>query len=148
MIVPVWLSHNNSPKKETLVYAILDNQSDTTFILKKIADEQGLPSTDVQLLLSTMLAENQLINSNKIMGLSVRGFVDNEKIGIPSASTREIMPAHRDHIPTPNTAKNWPYLHKLAEKIPPLQEREIALLIGFNVPKVLETNRRDSIKHF
>ena len=31
MVVPVWLSHKD---KETLVYAILDNQSDKSLILK------------------------------------------------------------------------------------------------------------------
>ncbi len=35
MVVPVWLSHKDVPSKETLVYAILDNQSDTSFILEK-----------------------------------------------------------------------------------------------------------------
>ncbi|KAL6463232.1 hypothetical protein MHYP_G00276230 [Metynnis hypsauchen] len=32
MIVPVWVSSKNSPNSEKLVYALLDTQSDTTFI--------------------------------------------------------------------------------------------------------------------
>ena len=72
MIVPVWLSHTDSPEVETLLYAILDNQSNTSFILKQTANRLKLPSADVTLSLSTMLAADQLINSNKITGLSVR----------------------------------------------------------------------------
>ena len=32
MIVPVWLHHKDSPDKEVLVYALLDDASDSTFI--------------------------------------------------------------------------------------------------------------------
>jgi hypothetical protein len=32
MIVPVWMHHNDNPETEKLVYALLDDQSDTTFI--------------------------------------------------------------------------------------------------------------------
>ena len=138
MIVPVWLSHTDSPEVETLLYAILDNQSDTSFILKQTANRLKLPSADVTLSLSTMLAADQLINSSKITGLSVRGFSSQQKIPIPSTFTRDIMPAHRDHIPTPDTARKWSHLQVIASDIAPLQECDIALLIGFNVPKALE----------
>ena len=39
MIVPVWLSSSKRPEAEVLVYAILDTQSDSTFILKETCDE-------------------------------------------------------------------------------------------------------------
>ena len=32
MIVPVWLHHESNPEAEVLIYALLDDQSDTTFI--------------------------------------------------------------------------------------------------------------------
>ena len=84
MIVPVWLSHEENPHKKRLVYAILDNQSDKSFILDKTAEDMNLHSTDVPLLMSTMLAENQLIQSSKIYGLSVRGFNNHKKIKLPA----------------------------------------------------------------
>ena len=40
----------------------------------------NLPSTDVPILMSTMLAENQLIQSSKIYGLTVKGFNNSKKI--------------------------------------------------------------------
>ena len=67
MIVPVWLSHEENPHKESLVYAILDNQSDKSFILDKTAEEMNLPSIDVPLFMSTMLAENQLFKVARYM---------------------------------------------------------------------------------
>ena len=138
MIVPVWLSHEENPHKESLVYAILDNQSDKSFILDKTAEEMNLPSIDVPLFMSTMLAENQLIQSSKIYGLSVRGFNNSKKIRLPALFTRDIMPASRSHIPSPETTRKWPHLQKLEKEIPELQNCTIALLLGTNVYKVLE----------
>ena len=37
-ILPVYVSTAANPEEEVLVYALLDTQSDTTFILKDIAD--------------------------------------------------------------------------------------------------------------
>ena len=59
MIVPVWMSHDSKPG-ESLVYAMLDTQSGTTFLLKKTADDLNLPSTETTLELSTMTSENEV----------------------------------------------------------------------------------------
>lgn len=37
-IIPVWVSSTSEPEHEVLVYALLDTQSDTTFILKETAE--------------------------------------------------------------------------------------------------------------
>ena len=134
MIVPAWLSYKDRPHKETLVYAILDNQSDKSFLLKKTADELSFPFIETHLWISTMLAENQLIESTKITGLSVRGFRSGESVNLPEMFTRKSMPANRDHVPT----RRWSHLKKLEAEIPPLLDCEIALLLGTNVPNVLD----------
>lgn len=74
MIVPVYVSHRDKPDQERLVYALLDTQSDTTFILEDTYRELGLSGTTVKLLLSTMYAENQVVESHKVRDLQVRGF--------------------------------------------------------------------------
>lgn len=38
-IIPVWVSSTKQPDQEVLVYALLDTQSDTTFILDEVAQE-------------------------------------------------------------------------------------------------------------
>ena len=136
--MPVWLSHKDRPHKETLVYAILDNQSDKSFLLKKTADELSFPFIETHLWLSTMLAENQLVESTKITGLSVWGFRSGESVNLPEIFTREIMPANRDHVPTSEMTRRWSHLKKLEAEIPPLLDCDIALLLGTNVPNVLD----------
>ena len=56
---------------------------------------------------------------------------------LPDTYTRNIMPANRAHIPTPEVARLWPHLEHQANLIPPLQDCEVGLLIGHNCIKAL-----------
>ena len=137
MIVPVYVSHNDHPDIERLVYALLDTQSDTSFILEKTCKAIGIKGNQVQLSLSTMHAQDKVIRSQKVKGLSVRGIDSHIKIPIPVAFTRDLMPANRGHIPTPDIAKLWPHLEGIAKHLSPLRDCEIGLLIGYNCPRAL-----------
>ena len=65
MIVPVWLSHRNNSSNKRLVYALLDDQSDTTFITDTTLNHLGVSGPETNLLLLTMHATNELIKSRK-----------------------------------------------------------------------------------
>ena len=65
MIVPVWLSASSRPDKELLVSAILDTQSDATFILKETCDKLGAKTELTKLWLSTITSQELLVNSKK-----------------------------------------------------------------------------------
>ena len=54
LVVPVWLPVSSKPNKELLVYAILDTQSNATFILKETCDELGTETEPTKLRLSTI----------------------------------------------------------------------------------------------
>ncbi|XP_052071218.1 uncharacterized protein LOC127709652 [Mytilus californianus] len=137
MIVPVYVSHSDDPENERLVYALLDTQSDTTFVLDETRRALGLSGTDVKLSLSTMHAENHIVDSRKIKGLMVRGFDSEVKIPLPNVFTRDIMPANRSHIPTAEMTRRWSYLEHLAGKLMPVRDCEFGLLIGYNCPRAL-----------
>ena len=135
MIVPVWLSHE-SCDKDKLVYALLDTQSDTSFILTKTKETMGIKGTEVNLLLSTMTKANERIASEKVTGLQVKSFNDSTKIiSLPPTFTRDIMPADRYHIPTPDMARSFRHMIRIADMIAPLQDVEIGLLIGYDCAK-------------
>ena len=137
MILPVYLSHEGAPESERLAYALLDSQSDTSFILEDTCNSMGLNGTEVDLMLSTMHAENKRVKSSKIKCLSVRGFNSSTKIQLPVMYSRQIMPANRLHIPTPEIARRLPHLQPLADELLPLQNCEIGLLIGYNCAREL-----------
>ncbi|XP_013394628.1 uncharacterized protein LOC106162063 [Lingula anatina] len=136
MIVPVWLSHTSEPEKECLVYALLDTQSDTTFVSDSVVKDLDMTGTPTNLRLSTMTT-SATIKTNRMTGLQIRGYRNDEKIMLPVTYTRKSIPANRDHIPTYDTARKWPYLSGMADSLPPLLDVDIGLLVGYNCPKAL-----------
>ncbi|VDI08599.1 Hypothetical predicted protein [Mytilus galloprovincialis] len=137
MIVPVYLSHTDNQQHEILVYALLDTQSDTTFILDNTRQTLGLSGTDVKLSLSTMHSQNSIVDSCKIDGLIVRAYDSDMKITLPSTFARDILPANRAHIPTGDMARRWPQLEKIASQLMPVSDCEFGLLIGYNCARAL-----------
>ncbi|XP_028298181.1 uncharacterized protein LOC114460481 isoform X2 [Gouania willdenowi] len=136
-IVPVYVSTNSEPSKEVLVYALLDTQSDSSFILNEVADNLDTKKTQVKLKLSTMSSKKTTVPCTKLEALQIRGLFSKKKLTVPVAYTREFIPANRGHIPTPDTARAWPHLEHLIEHIAPPLDCEIGLLLGYNCPQAL-----------
>ncbi len=69
MSVPVWLSSQNNPVSEKLVYTLLDTQSDTVFIEYAVSQSLKVDSCPVTLKLTTMVGKDSLISSERVSGL-------------------------------------------------------------------------------
>nr|XP_061819695.1 uncharacterized protein LOC133608465 [Nerophis lumbriciformis] len=136
-IVPVWVSSSKQPENEILTYALLDTQSDTTFILDQVAQELNTKKENVCLRLSTMSSVSTVIPCQKLSNLQVRGYDLEKMISLPPLFSREFIPAERSHIPTTETAQKWPHLEPLVHKIPPQLECQVGLLIGYNCHQAL-----------
>lgn len=137
MIVPVWVSSAANPCKEKLVYALLDTQSDTVFIDQDISHELQTNVCPVKLKLTTMMGKNAVVSSERVSGLLVRGFNSATVIELPTAYTKNYIPANREHIPTCETAKLWTHLLPIVDQIPPLLSCEVSLLIGYSCSRAL-----------
>lgn len=135
-IIPVWLS-SSTKHKEVLVYALLDSQSDTTFVLSEVAKLLETNQEPVKLELSTMSSQTTVVQSDRLQNLQVRGLYSSKIITLPPTYTREFIPANKAHIPTNETAKAWPHLEHLQSEIAPLQDCEVGLLIGYNCSQAL-----------
>ena len=98
-IVPVWLSHSSIPKRRKLVYALLDSQSDSSFILEKTLDSFNVSSLDVDLSVSTMTGINQQVSSRKCSGFKVQGYNMSQIIDLPPVFSWPDIPIDRSHIP-------------------------------------------------
>ncbi|KAK3545764.1 hypothetical protein QTP70_011831, partial [Hemibagrus guttatus] len=136
-IIPVWISSITQPAQEVLVYALLDSQSDTTFILSEVAEALEASKEQVKLKLSTMTSRTTVVSSQRVKNLQVRGFYSGKRISLPPVYTQEFIPANRTHIPTNETAKIWSHLEHLQDEIAPLQDCEVGLLIGYNCSQAL-----------
>ncbi|XP_040191273.1 uncharacterized protein LOC120924392 [Rana temporaria] len=136
-IVPVLLSATTEPQREILTYALLDTQSDSTFILADLVSKLSVSTKPLQLRLSTMTAVDTVISSQIAHGLQVRGFNSEVQVQLRQAYTRDFIPVDKSHIPTKETALQWSHLKHLANKLQPLQDCEVGLLIGYDCPSAL-----------
>ncbi|XP_054600468.2 uncharacterized protein [Nothobranchius furzeri] len=136
-IVPVFVSSVQEPHREILTYAILDTQSDSTFVLEDVLDKLNVNVQPVQLKLSTMTAIDTIISSKTVRGLQVRGFHSKSCIQLQQAYSHDFIPVDKSYVPTKETALLWPHLQNLADKLPPLQDCDVGLLIGYNCPAAL-----------
>ncbi|XP_072173968.1 uncharacterized protein [Diadema setosum] len=137
MVLPVYLSSLDSPEKEILVYALLDTMSDTTFTADSVGEELQVPSHAATLRLTTMTDNCTNIPCRRYENLVVRGFKSAEKIPLPAAYSRNSIPLDEAHIPTPETAIQWPHLNSLADQLAPKQDCPVGLLIGYNCARAL-----------
>ena len=136
MIVPVWLSHEDSTT-EVMVYALLDTQSDTTFVSESVTTQLDLHGEKTYLKLTTMAVSEKVIESSRHTGLVVRAYNGSDRILLPPVYSRDVIPVSRDHIPTPEVAKSWPHLMELADELMPLESCDCGVLIGYDCAQVL-----------
>ena len=138
LIVPVSLNHHDNLARTTVVYAVLDDQSDACFIKKGVLEHLGIDGPKVELSLSTVLAR-ELVESQRIDGLVVRGIKEKEAIPLPRTYTRDDIPPKRSQIPRPETAQKWNHLQKITDQLVPyLPGVEIGLLIGINCIRAIK----------
>lgn len=138
MIVPVWLHHKDSPDKEVLVYALLDDASDSTFIKSETLRDLGLKGPEIKLNLYTMLGREEIC-IEKISGMVVKRIDKRVEIELPKSYSRTSIPFRRNQIPTPEVAKEWPHLTKIADKLHPYQSgTDVGILIGCNCPRAIK----------
>ncbi|XP_077393414.1 uncharacterized protein LOC144030741 [Festucalex cinctus] len=137
MVVPVWVSSKTDPNVEKLVYALLDTQSDTTFINQNVSDSLSAQKHPVKLKLTTMSGTNTIIPSETVIGLRVRGYSSATQVDLPVTYTKDCIPMNRAHIPTCETAKQWSHLREIADELQPMKDCEVALLIGYNCSRAM-----------
>ena len=132
MIVPVWLSSLSKLDKEVLVYAILDTQSDASFILKETCEKLDAETEPTKLRRSTITNQDSLVDSQRVSRLQVRGYNSNVQIHIPVAFTSTSISDDEEHIPTKAAVKNWEHLTPTEDKMRDLFHCNVGLLIGYD----------------
>ena len=130
MIVPVYL-HVGENNERILTYALIDSQSDTSFIEEGLA-KYLLHGSKTQLRISTMTSLNEVVDTTKFKNVKIQGMHSEKQVTIPTIYSKAEIPVERSHIPTSKTAQNWPHLNCLSSSIPPLQNCDVGILIGYN----------------
>ena len=116
MIVPVFLSHPQCPGQQKLVYAMLDSQSDSSFIIDQTLDNLSVPTQETVINLSTMNATLPIV-CRKVDGFKVQGFGCTKNITLPTLYSRPEFPSDRTHIPSANICNKFEHLRAIASKL-------------------------------
>ena len=135
MIVPVYLSHTSCPGKSRLVYAMLDTQSDASFIMDETLNSFAAPTEETVINLSTMNATIPIM-CRKADGFKVQGYGCDKNIFLPTLYSRPEFPNDRSHIPSANICNQYAHFKDVANKLMPLQNVEVGLLLGYDISYV------------
>ena len=136
MIVPVWVSSEQAPSLEVLTYALLDTQSDSSFISEDVVQSLAVKGQPVKLKLSTMISSST-VECNAVSNILVKGMNLSKQIKIERCYTQDVIAVDRSHVPARATAEKWPHLRDIVDEMPTLQGCEVGLLIGYNCPQAL-----------
>lgn len=137
MIVPVWVRHTDKPNDECLVYAVLDDQSNVSFMSEKLRDKLKVEGTTTNLLLTTMHGSSN-VESKKVRGLEILDFHKEHVIQLPVTFSREEIPASRSQIPKKEVVNHWPHLRQVADEMMPYDQTiDVSILIGNDCPRAI-----------
>lgn len=137
MIVPVWMHHSDKPETEKRVYALLDDQSGTTFFTQETLRDLNVSGPETTLSLSTMHADNEVIASNEIKRLTVCDY-NHVSIPLPTTFSCSTIPSRRTQIPCPEVVNQWPHLAPFAKSLITYQHNvEVGHLIGSNCSRAI-----------
>eukprot|EP00112_Aurelia_sp_Birch-Aquarium-sp1_P003949 Seg1448.3 transcript_id=Seg1448.3/GoldUCD/mRNA.D3Y31 product="hypothetical protein" protein_id=Seg1448.3/GoldUCD/D3Y31 len=138
-VIPVKLGVKGG-NQELVVYAMLDNCSQGTFIHEDILDALKMKGVETTITVKTMTGEDTegsvCLDNLTVSGL---GPAERETISLPKTYCRRGLPIQRDDIPTPHILRHWPHLREIMKDVHKEDsEIPIGLLIGANCPLALE----------
>ena len=137
-IVLVDVYAKNAPNSTKHVYAILDDQSNTSLISSELADQLSAKGPPEMYYLSTCSGERQEKFGRRVTNTIVRA-LNGYTSELPTLVECEGIPSDRRDIPTPEISKRFKHLSGLAKDIPALDDHAgIHLLIGRDAPELLK----------
>ena len=138
MIVPVRVRPVGKPSKDVLQYAVLDEQSNVSFVSKNLCVKLVVSKPSIQLLLITVQERNSLIESTIIEKFDVLDYNKEHVAQLPMIFQRNSVPASASQIPRPEAVRKWDHLKRVVDEIVPYDPGvEISLLFGNNCSRIV-----------
>ena len=120
--------------KKVLTYTFLDSGSNTSFCTDALLRKLNAKGVKTTLSLTTMQTTNEAIECS-LVNLEVSDLSDLNIIELSMVYSRPSLPVSTNAIGTQEDVDRWPHLKGIT--VPNIEE-EIGLLIGSNVPQVLQ----------
>ncbi len=132
-IIPVQVKLTNS-NHIVQTCTFLDPGCSATFCTDQLRKVLNAKGKHQQILLRTM-GQKKPINTLVVKDLEVCSLDGKEFIKLPEVYTQQEIPVDKEHIPKQKDIRKWHYLQDV--DIPTINA-EVGLLIGINVPKLME----------
>ncbi|XP_068707799.1 uncharacterized protein [Montipora foliosa] len=136
LLVDVYSRRN--PHLAKRVYAIVDEQSNSSLVTSELADDLGADGPLEKYFLSTCSGEKEEKYGRRVAGITVRS-LSGAEFAAPTLTECDTIPQDKSEIPTPDMARSFPHLKAIAHEIPPINETaKIHLLLGRDAPELLK----------
>ena len=112
----------------------LDNGSNASFCTKQLLNRLGLEGRQSKISLTTLRGTNESVRCS-LVDLQVFDLNEENMIEISSVYSMPSLPVNKEDIATREDIDRWPHLNGV--EVPAI-DAEIGLLIGSNVPQVLQ----------
>ena len=120
MIVRVWVSSSNDYQC-VLTYALIDCQSNASFITDQLRETLKVDGVESHLRLSIM-HKDDLIECKKVQCLVVTDFQRQVSIPLPKVYTRNSRPYKPSQFPKPEVAMQWNHLNRIVSELMPSRD--------------------------
>lgn len=132
------VSSKEKPHAVRRVYAIMDEQSNSSLISVELADELGASGPEEKYFLTTCSGTKEAKCGRRVTDVVIQSTSGVTAI-LPTLIECGNIPQDKREIPTPEMARRFPHLQEIANEIPPLDETaNIHLLIGRDAPELLK----------
>ena len=136
LLVDVYSRRN--PHLTKRVYAIIDEQSNSSLVTSELADDLRADGPLEKYFLSTCSGEKEEKYGRRVAGITVCS-LSGAEFAVPTLTECDTIPQDKREISTPDMARSFPHLKAIAHEIPPVNESaKIHLLLGRDALELLK----------
>ena len=128
-----------APTAVVRVYAMIDDQSNSSLVSSELADELEADGPKEKYYLTTCSGNKETKFGRRVSGLVIKSVSNGREAPLPTLIECESLPGDKGEIPTPQVAQKFPHLKTIANEFPPKDENaDVHILLGRDATELLK----------
>lgn len=129
-----------SSSKVLRCYAMLDEQSTSSFVDQKLLDFFSVQTPLEEYCLNTLSGTSTVVQGRSITDLHVRGVGEDRTFLLPKLLTSDCIPSSKDGIASPSIVRSYPHMAHLADNFYEVDPKaEVLMLLGLDADEALSS---------
>lgn len=138
LLVDITFPENTS--KSLRCYALIDEQSSSSFVDPHVAEFFGIKSPVMSYKLTTISNVKETVSGILVEGLRIKGVGEKKSFPLPAVFTNEYLPDSRAEVATPEIVSSFPQYAHLASKFNPFDpSAQTLILLGRDCNNAMKT---------